>query len=169
MTKSGSFVAGNALPSGPKPRQAAPGGFGYAYYEGNWEGLPDFRKVKPVRSGYTNADFDLRKTGRQNNFALLIEGYLRVEEEGYYYIGMSAGNGAKLIIGDQLLIHYDGVHGSGGEHTYIVPLQPGFYPVRVEYFRKSGEGTFALFYKAPGDKESKSIPLTLQYSRKKAI
>ncbi len=57
----GHFTLGTFLPASPKIKNATPGGLHYDYYEGNWDSLPDFKKIKPVLSGRTSKDFDLGK------------------------------------------------------------------------------------------------------------
>ncbi|MDB5090144.1 MAG: besA, partial [Mucilaginibacter sp.] len=54
---SGEFKAGGFLPSITKIKNNKPGGFHYAYYEGTWDKLPDFRTLKPVKKGITDSSF----------------------------------------------------------------------------------------------------------------
>jgi predicted alpha/beta superfamily hydrolase len=162
------FKEGMAWPAAAKIKNAKPGGFHYAYYEGEWDKLPDFKTLKPVKTGITDTSFNIDKFPRQNNFALLIEGYVDVKEDGYYLFGLDSDDGSKLYLNNQLIIDFDGLHGSGDGKSYIVPLQKGFYPIKIEYFQKDGGRKLDLKYLPPPLKlrEPISIPLALQYSRK---
>ena len=164
----GDFKDGKVWPAIIKLKNIKPGGFHYAYYEGEWDKLPDFKTLKPVKTGITDTSFNIDKFPRQNNFALLIEGYMEAKEDGYYIFGLDSDDGSKLYLNNQLLIDFDGLHGSGDGKSYILPLQKGFYPIKIEYFQKDGGRKLDLKYLTPPIKlrEPISIPLELQYSRK---
>jgi len=167
-TSTGYFQTGTPWPALAKVKKIKPGGFHYAYYEGEWDKLPDFNKLKPVQSGTTDKNFDINKFPRQNNFALLIDGWMEVKEDGYYIFGLSSDDGSKFYLDNQLLLDNDGLHDSGSFKSYILPLQTGFYPFRLEYFQKDGGRDLKLVYLTPSIIDSKNpipIPLELQYSR----
>ena len=163
----GEFKLGMVLPPKSKPGKFKPGGFNYTYYEGEFDKLPDFKKLKPVQTGITDKNFDINKFPRQNNFALLIEGEIEIKEDGYYLFGLDSDDGSKLYLGNQLLINYDGLHGGGKTQSYVLPLAKGFYPLRLEYFQKDGGRDLKLIYLLPGSKQphANPIPLELQYGR----
>ena len=143
-----------------------PGGVNYSYYEGEWNALPDFGKLKAVRSGVTDKDFDINKLPRRTNFATLMEGYIEIQKEGYYIFVLDSDDGAKLFLGDNLLIDYDGLHGNGKPKTYMVPLEKGFYPVRLEYFQQGGDAQLVLQYVLPGEERPQPIPFERQYGKR---
>lgn len=161
----GEFKVGAALPAMAKPKNAVPGGFNYTYYEGQWNALPDFAKLKPIRSGVANKDFDVNKLPRPTDFAALIEGYIEIEKEGHYVFGLDSDDGSKLYVGDNLLIAYDGLHGNGQPRSYLLPLEKGFYPIRLEYFQQGGGAQLTLQYLPPGAEQPQSIPFERQYSK----
>ena len=140
--------------------------FQYGYYEGEWDKLPDFKTLKPVKTGLIDSSFNIDNFPRKNNFALLIEGHLEVKDDGYYIFALDSDDGSKLYLDNRLLIDYDGLHGGGNNKSYIVPLQKGFYPFRLEYFQKDGGRTLKLVYVTPaiGSPKPIAIPLQLQYS-----
>jgi predicted alpha/beta superfamily hydrolase len=82
-TVKGSFVAGEMMHPISKPKDSEPGGFKYAYYEGNWDKWPDLKGLKPLQTGIANKGFEA-SLPRKNNFALVIDGFLETKEEGYY-------------------------------------------------------------------------------------
>jgi len=165
-TTTGDFKAGTYLPASADSGKMKPGGFNYAYYEGQWDKLPDFKTLKTVKTGITDSSFDIDKLPRQENFALLITGQLSVKQDGYYLLVLDSDDGSKLYLGGQLLIDNDGLHGDGSPKTFILPLQKGFYPLRVEYFQKDGGHSLRLSYLTPftmNFKNPNPIPLRLQY------
>ncbi len=164
-TETGNFKTVDApLAASAKMKNAQPGGWNYSYYEGVWDSLPDFKKLKPVQTGITNKDFSISKMPKQKNFACLIEGQLEVKADGYYLFGVDADGGASLSLGNTMLINYNGIHNSGNFQSYIVPLAKGFYPVRIEYYQKEGRASLNLLYIVPGNNDPMGIPAELQYN-----
>jgi predicted alpha/beta superfamily hydrolase len=166
MSSVGEFKEGTYLPALSKVKNGIPGGFNYAYYEGKWDKMPDFSKLKPVKSGLTDTAFRFNKLPQKNNFALLIDGWVQIKEDGYYLFGLASDDGSKLYINNRLLIDHDGLHSNNSAKSYIVPLKRGFYPIRVEYFQKDGDYDLQLLYLTPGISDIKKlipIPFELQY------
>ncbi|BAU52316.1 alpha/beta hydrolase-fold protein [Mucilaginibacter gotjawali] len=164
----GDFKIGAPWPAHSKVKNIKPGGFHYNYYEGEWDKLPDFSTLTPVKSGIADSAFDLNKLPRQNNFALLFDGWMEVKEEGYYLFGLASDDGSRFFINNQKLLDNDGLHDLSGLKSYIVPLQKGFYPIRLEYFQKDGGKDLKLIYLIPSTINTKHptpIPLELQYSK----
>lgn len=166
--KTGDFITGKALRPVPKQKNTQPGGFHYAYYEGKWDKTEDLKGLTPQKTGITNIDFDAEKLPQKNNFALVIDGLLETKEEGYYIFILNADKGSKLYLNNQLLIKWEGSY-NDRTYTYILPLEKGFYPFRLEYLHKNEDFTLKLAYLTPGimnTKEPVPIPLNLQYSQK---
>ena len=82
--RTGHFEVGSVLPSLAKPKGAKSGGLRYSYYEGDWDTIPDLKKLKALRSGVANKDFDINKLSNSTNFVCELKGYLEITEEGYY-------------------------------------------------------------------------------------
>jgi hypothetical protein len=161
----GEFKVGKALPAVAKPGNITPGGLNYSYYEGWSNVLPDFRNMKPVRTGIAGKEFDVNNMPRSSDFSTLLEGYIEIQKEGQYIFVLDSDDGSKLFLGDHLLIDYDGTHGNGKPKSYLVPLEKGFYPVRLEYFQQGGGAHLSLHYVLPGEEQPRLIPLELQYSK----
>ena len=159
-----SFIEGETLKPVARNNKLKPGGFSYSYYEGRWDSIPNFKKLKPIQSGVVDKDFTFHKLPSKTNFACLFQGQLEIKEEGYYIFVIDADDGAKLFLGNRLLINYDGEHKSRKTQTYLVPLKQGFYPLKLEYFQKEGGMDLRLMYLVPGSKEPIPIPTEVQYS-----
>lgn len=164
---SGHFVRSDYWPAGRLDHGMKPGGFNYAYYEGIWSKMPDFTRLKPLKTGRINARFNLDSLPQQTNFGLAIWGQLKIDEEGYYLFAVDADDGFKFYLEDRLLIDYDGLHGEDAlGASYIIPLKKGFYHIRQEYFQREGGRKLDFEYVTPGAlaaKHSVLIPLSLQY------
>jgi len=160
----GDFIIGQPLAASVKPRNAKPGGLYYRYYEGEWDKLPDFKTLKPVKSGIAGKDFDIGKIARTINYACLLEGYLEIQKDGYYIFVLDSDDGSKFFLANKLLIDYDGLHANGNMKTFLVPLTKGFYPLRLEFFQKAGGASLNLMYVPnPNIPAPVTIPLELQY------
>ncbi|MCF6403066.1 PA14 domain-containing protein [Chitinophaga filiformis] len=154
-------------PSSPvtKQKNIQAGGFHYAYYEGKWDSTTNFKQLKPQREGITTADFDIDKLPLKNNYALVIDGLLQTKEDGYYIFVLDADKGSKLYINNQLLIRWEGSY-SNRTYSYVLPLQKGYYPFRLEYLHKNEDFKLRLSYLTPGilnTKEPIPIPSDVQY------
>jgi predicted alpha/beta superfamily hydrolase len=163
-TIKGSFPLGEAQPSAPKPGKVTPGGLKYSYYEGSWDKLPDFMSLKPARTGVADSTFNVNGLPKKNNFACLFEGYFEIVKDGYYIFGLVSKDGSKLFLGDKLIIDNDGVHSTASVKSFVLPLEKGFYPVRIEYFQKNENGVFQLLYVNPETMNNATgIPSEYQY------
>jgi predicted alpha/beta superfamily hydrolase len=164
QTAKGNFELGEALPSVPKPEKIDSGGLKYSYYEGSWEKLPDFKELKPAKSGVADSAFNINQLPAKTNFACLFEGYFEIVKEGYYLFVLVSNDGSKLFLGDKLIIDNDGVHPAVSAKSFILPLEKGFYPVRIEYFQKNESGSLQLIYLNPETMNNPTgFPLKYQY------
>lgn len=162
-TTKGTFEIGTTLPAVHKPGGVKAGGLHYSYYEGNWSNLPDFKNLKPTRSGFAGDDFDLTSFPRNTSFSLVLDGYIEIKEEGYYIFELGGDSGSKVYLGERLLIgdHYKADYGE----TFMVPLQKGFYSLRVEYLHRKGGSDLVPVYVKPEGQEDFPIPPGMEYSQ----
>ena len=140
-----------------------PGGMRYSYYEGEWPVLPDFSKLKAVQSGLADSSFSLDKLPAQYNFACVFEGYIKIAEDGYYIFAVSSSDGSKFFINDHEIINNDGLHGNDFYKSYVVPLQTGFYPLRIEYFQNKGKRRLDCIYLSPNSHETVNMNFKMMY------
>ena len=165
----GVFTEGKALPPSKLTKGFKPGGLHYAYYEGEWDKLPDFSKLKSVKEGWADSSFSVGKLPRQTNFGVVLSGQIKIKEDGYYVFADASDDGSRFYLNNRLLLDDDGLHDNSGGKSYILPLRKGFYPVRVEYFQRDGGMSLRLICLPPKDATSdnpkvKPIPSTLLYS-----
>jgi predicted alpha/beta superfamily hydrolase len=159
----GNFELSSTLSSLGYIRDVKPGGLLYLIYEGKWERLPDFKKLKVVESGIADSLFDLNKLPYKNGFACVFEGYLKIDTDGYYLFALSSSDGSKFYINGTDIIDNDGLHGSDYYKSYVVPLQTGFYPVRFEFFHNSNEPHLNVIYLPPDMNETQDLSFKKMY------
>ena len=73
-------------------------GLDYHCYEGEWQDLPDFDELKPVKAGVAD-NFNLGVRTRDEEVGLQFAGYLDVPRNGLYTFHVSSDDGSRLSIG----------------------------------------------------------------------
>ena len=159
---SADFVIGSTLPAGTQLKNFTSGGWNYAYYEGNWNILPDFKKLKLVAKGRESVNFDLSKLSNQQNFACVFTGQLKITDTGYCVFGMRSSGETKMYINNQLIL----IQQTAGIKSYVLPLQKGFYTVKIEFLAKGGKPSLDILY-APENGNGGEIPMELRYGNGK--
>jgi hypothetical protein len=165
QTVSGNFESGNIMPSLSAPGNIKPGGLHFDFYKGEWINLPEFNNLKPDSSGcigYVKKDEGTFSIPNNYNGACHVKGYIEIKEDGYYGFLMHTKDIAKLFIGDKLIITSDK---KLEFPSYMLPLEKGFYPFRMECIVKKGVSSVYLVYYKQGDKWVwKPVPSELLYS-----
>ncbi len=167
-TAIGDFTTGDIIQSCPKPKNLDPGGFKYAYYEVGEDKWPDFKSLKPVKTGVANEDFNVDDLPRKDHFALLMDGYLETKEDGYYIFLFEADKHSKLYLDNKPIIKWEGDYRKR-TYSYIMPLSKGFHSLRIEYRCLNKDFKLRLSYLTPSNFDTKdvvSIPFELQYRAK---
>lgn len=127
-------------------------GVAYAYYEGDWDALPDFDKLEPVKQGVADT-FTIAPRKRDDRFGFVFMGYLDIEEAGRYKFHTASDDGSRLWIDGKRIVDNDGLHGvvrKSGE----VDLKSGMHTVRVDYFEKTGGEELNVGMASSGSAES---------------
>jgi len=166
QTARGNFVLGETFPAIIAPKKYSAGGLNYSFYHGTWEEMPDFKKLKPAQNGITDSLFSMNKLPAKSNFAILLEGFIEITDDGYYLFALVSNDGSKLYLSDKLIIDNDGIHEQESIKSYLVPLEKGFYPVRLEYFQKEEDHILQFYYLIPGGNEPIPVPDNRQYHKK---
>ena len=96
-TSKGNFEISKVWPALQDIKDIKAGGLRYSYYEGNWNALPDFTKLNAVEKGIADSSFNLEKLPARYNFGCVFEGYIKINEEGYYMFALSSSDGSKIF------------------------------------------------------------------------
>jgi predicted alpha/beta superfamily hydrolase len=161
----GNFELSKVWPAFQNVENIKLGGLRYSYYEGKWETLPDFTKLKAIKTGIADSSFSFEKLPARSNFGCVFEGYLKINSEGYYAFALCSSDGSKFFINGREIINNDGLHGSEWYKSYVVPLQKGFYPVRLEYFQSEGNRHLDFIYILPNQNETVKVTFKMMYFR----
>lgn len=111
-------------------------GIKYKLYDGDWEVIPDYKNLQPIKTGLVN-NIVFPEDIPGSNFLLIYDGFIKIEKDGLYNFSLASDDGAKLFINNNMVINNDGRHGTV-EHEGIKYLGKGFYPFRLEYFQAGG-------------------------------
>lgn len=121
----------------------------YAYYEGEWDVLPNFESLTPFKTGSIN-NFDLTPRILNDRFAFTFDGKISIPTAGSYNFYTSSDDGSNLYINGVQVVFNDGLHGKekrGGN----IELTSGIHNIRVDYFEKTGAGeVLEVRYQGPG-------------------
>jgi len=126
------------LPAGRAGRPDGAVAFSGRAWHAAVERLPDLATLgPPARSGPV-AGFDVvGLAGVRDNFVVELRGHLHAGRPGRYSFLITSDDGARLFVGDRLVVENDGIHPEttrDGE----VDLAVGIHPLRIEYFEAGG-------------------------------
>jgi hypothetical protein len=143
---SGNFRGSSVFPTVTPPGWAQPGGLHYAYYL--LKDTANLARAKPVFSGRADSTFTLGKLDDPEKYICVLSGFVRAPETGYYLFVTESWGASKVYVGKQLIIDQpDTDHEDVG--SCIVPLNQGFYPIRVEHILKHARQKMKLYYAVP--------------------
>ncbi|MEJ7767732.1 MAG: PA14 domain-containing protein [Chitinophagaceae bacterium] len=132
-------------------------GLNYRYYEGDWNMLPDFNTLTPVKTGTTpNVDISVRNPGVNNHFGFVWEGSINIPTAGTYTFETVSDDGSKLYFnslysfGATALVDYDGLHAAWPTTGTVNIPAPGIYPISIAYFEKDGGELMEVYWSGPG-------------------
>ncbi len=135
-----------SVPLAVEPTQP---GWNVAYYEGEWDAVPDFSKLKPLKELVaTSVSIDAK--ARDENFGLKFDGYFHAQEDGVYTFGLSSDDGSILKIAGAVVVDNDGPHGANLK-TGRVRLTAGWHKIEIGYFQEGGAESLKLVVQAPSE------------------
>src|SRR5262245_5255212 len=120
----------------------------FAYYEGSWDKLPDFTKVKPKQTGLSPA-LDLGVALRGGEYAIRFDGFFKAEREENYKFSLESDDGSAMWIDGKLVVDNDGIHpmkAASGQ----VRLAKGVHRVSVGFFQIGGGAELIVSVQGPG-------------------
>ncbi len=85
---------------------------------------------------------------RTDNFAMVFEGYLKLEETAEYRLFLGSDDGSRLLIDGEEVLSLDGVH-PFDFRPKRKRLEAGVHQVRIEYFEASGEERLEVEIEGP--------------------
>lgn len=126
-------------------------GLDYKYYEGNWDMLPNFSTLTPVQQGTApNVELNVRPAGRNDNFAIVWTGFIKVPTWGRFIFDMNSDDGSRLSVNGYEILNNDGVHPAATRRGEIDIPNGGAYPITISYFEKDGGEKMEMYWVGPG-------------------
>lgn len=131
------------------------------YLPENTETLPNFEKIKPVGTIFTDSiDISPRSfvegfpgvTDRIEWFGIVYTGKFGITKSGNYKFKLISDDGSKLWIDGKQVINNDGVHPPTDVEESVV-LTAGTHTIRVEYFQGPRDELALQLFVAPPNGE----------------
>ncbi|MEP6583199.1 MAG: PA14 domain-containing protein [Ginsengibacter sp.] len=124
-------------------------GLTYKYYHGNWNVLPDFSKLTPIKIGST-PNVDISPRTQDIYYGFVWEGIIKIPVTGTYIFETNSDDGSKLYLSTYSpnatpLVSNDGIHGglyASGTQT----LTAGTYPISITFFQKAGSQSIKVYW-----------------------
>lgn len=132
----------------PENPANAVAGLDYGYYEGNWDALPNFALLTPVRSATATIP-DISPRSRDDNFGLQFNGFVNVPTDGVYTFFTNSDDGSKLFIGTTEVVNNDGGHPEQ-ERSGTIGLKAGKHAITIPYYEGGGGQALSVSYSGPG-------------------
>lgn len=144
------FTPGSPLKS--VSQTADTSGLKFEYYQGKFRELPDFSKIKPVKSAAADS-ISITVVDDKENYALRFTGFIKAPKTGSYVFSINSDDGTKMFIHGKEIINNDGVHGMV-EKSGAVILEAGLHPVEIQFFQGAGgQGLEVYWYSDMNDKQ----------------
>ena len=154
------YITSNSLLSAVNPSNTV-NGLDYKYYEAsNYDVVPDFSVVTPIKTGNING-FDISIANRTEQFAINFSGYINVPADGLYTFYTSSDDGSNLYIDGVKVVNNDGPHGQQ-ENSGTIGLQAGLHKISVGYFNATGYEGLQVSYSGSGVSKQ-TIPSSALY------
>ena len=128
----------------------------YSYYEGEWDKLPDFDKLKALSVGVAKDFWVSDYALREDHFGYVYTGSILVEEDGLYVFRSRADDACKLYIHDELVVNQDLVK-EDFKDVGAIALKKGFHPVSIHFMELTGGERLRLYLKKTYDSEWKQL------------
>lgn len=132
-------------PSSPLARAR---GLNYSVFKGRWTKTPNFAELKASEKG-KGSGINLKLAKARTGFALLFEGFLKIDKAGKYNFHLTSDDGSKLYLNDELIIEVD-KNEYGTSKPGNVTLPKGYSKFRLEYFQADRNRHLSLFWSGPG-------------------
>jgi len=123
-------------------------GIMYEYYEGDWDFVPEFDELKPIKTGII-LNFDFLPQNNEEYFGFRYIGFIKIPKDGVYNFFTKSDDGSQLYIDEKLVVDNDGLHGAY-EQQGALPLRAGFHRIVVSFFEKTGGDMLEVYWKRPG-------------------
>ena len=155
--QAGNMSVASAALSASTTSAAAANGLNYRYYEGNWDVLPNFNLLTPVKTGTSaNVDITVRPAGKDTYYGFVWEGAISVPAAGNYTFETVSDDGSRLYFNSVYnpsitsTVNNDGLHAAIAATTTVNISAAGSYPIAITFFQKDGGQSMQVYWSGPG-------------------
>ncbi len=128
----------------------------YDYYEGAYEGWPDWKNLTPVKSGKLEFPHQGLRPIETKDWAAKFKGYLKVSKTGFWkFYGFYSSDKGRLRVkvSDQVVFDTSGGASKTGDGQ--ITLEEGLHPFQVEICEEHVDGSksghfFSVGFSGPG-------------------
>jgi hypothetical protein len=121
------------------------------YYHGDWDRIPDFAAMTPLKKGRL-PDFETPRL-RAENYGFVYDAFVSAPARGVYSFFTESDDGSRLSVDDSLVVDNDGLHGMS-EKRGVIALEAGLHALHVAYFNKTGGAGLGVSWRGPGFEKS---------------
>lgn len=151
------FLRTEFLPAQESPSTSP--GLIYHYYEGNWNSFPDLAHLKAGEKGIATNFMVQDLARRDHNWAMDFEGYLNAQQEELYCFKITAEDGCRLLMDDQIVVDMHTL--VKGENVGAIALKKGLHKIRIEFFEKVGRPRLRIQTKKSADSDWQALDFKL--------
>jgi S1-C subfamily serine protease len=137
----------------PKP------GLLFQVCHGRFDSAPNLSEQTLVKKGVAKA-LDVLAMGspKLDDFAIKLEGFLKIPADGVYRLILNSDDGSVLRIGEQVVVDNDGPH-PARDVGRLFRFSKGYLPIRIDYFEATGDAELSFFIEDGSGKRSPAAPL----------
>ena len=126
---------------------------------GSFVKTPDMAKQKVVKEGIARAlDIVGMSDPKTDDFAISLEGFLKIPEDGTYRLIINSDDGGVVRIGDEVVLDNDGLH-PAQDAGRLFRFRKGFLPIRIDYFEAQGDAALSFDVEFAGGDRQPAAPL----------
>ncbi len=137
--------------------QAVSEGLKYKVLSGNFTASAQLDDAPVIDTGITK---NLSVTGfKKNNrvFGVIYQGYVRIDQDGNYNLGLKSDDGSQLYLDDELVVDNEGKRTSSQKNS-LVPLSKGSHKIKIKYFDAGESSTLRVYLNQVGKPQTELPP-----------
>jgi len=131
-------------------------------FRGDWTRLPDFASLQATDSSIAEG-ISLPAT-REEHIARRFAGLVEVAADDVYEFSLTSDDGARLLVGEKVVINNDGLH-VAQEKRGTIALAKGLHPITIEWFNRTGDADLEVKMARAGEPMKPVEPSKLFHQR----
>jgi len=99
---------------------------------------------------------------QQRLYGIQFDGYVNLAQPGTYRFAATSNDGVRARIGGVTVAHDPNTHPERTTPPVALNItEPGWYPIRIQYFQKQGGATLQFWWQPPGASAMAIIPASV--------